>query len=200
MEEKPLPKETQSVFRRLSARTEEEQKATENVLKDFFKLTDAGWVHNKCERVIADFKGKAEIARENGKRGGRPPKNPQETQRVIFDNPAETRSKANQEPIANNHKPVIINSKKASSLPDAEWIESLKAIYAWVDIPSEILKIDSWISVNPQRQKTRRFIINWLNRIEKPMDVNSSTTQPKHDHRAEKRAREFPEQIVVPLI
>jgi uncharacterized protein YdaU (DUF1376 family) len=215
MEEKPLPKETQSVFRRLSARTEEEQKATENVLKDFFKLTDAGWVHNKCERVIADFKGKAEIARENGKRGGRPPKNPQETQRVIFDNPAETKSKANQEPITNNHKPSIDNKEVADApVVTPEALDTIEFATAWQEYISyrSLNKLKSLKRPSIQRifdnmakwghdaaiQSIHNTIQNGWQGIFEPK--TQFTTQQKYDHRAEKRAREFPEQIVVPLI
>jgi len=38
--------------------------------------------------------------------------------------------------------------------------------YSHIDIPRELHKMDAWISANPGRKKTERFIINWLNRIE----------------------------------
>jgi len=53
---------------------------------------------------------------------------------------------------------------------DQEWMESLKDLYPWVDLATEMKRIDAWLSINPRRQKTKRFIINWLNKVEKPLD------------------------------
>jgi len=54
---------------------------------------------------------------------------------------------------------------------DEEWMASLKDLYPWVDIPTEMKRIDAWLSINPRRQKTKRFIINWLNKVEKPIQL-----------------------------
>jgi len=53
---------------------------------------------------------------------------------------------------------------------DQEWMESLKDLYPWVDLATEMKRIDAWLSINPRRQKTKRFIINWLNKVEKPLE------------------------------
>jgi len=54
---------------------------------------------------------------------------------------------------------------------DEEFIISLKnnSAYKHIDIISELGKMDAWLSARPGRQKTRRFIVNWLNKIEKPL-------------------------------
>ena len=105
--EDPIPKETELVFRRLCARTEDEQKAVSSVLNDFFELTNEGWKHGVCDENIEEYHQKADTARTNGKRGGRPPKKPNKTKRVFHSNPEETGSQANHKPITNNHKPSI---------------------------------------------------------------------------------------------
>lgn len=54
------------------------------MLDEFFKLTDEGWVHERCDAEIK--KAQVSIARSkaNGMKGGRKPKpNPDETQQVI---------------------------------------------------------------------------------------------------------------------
>lgn len=51
---------------------------------------------------------------------------------------------------------------------DDGFLESLKKTYAWVDTETELKKIDGWILAHPGRKKTRRFIINWFNKVEKP--------------------------------
>ncbi|AHG63167.1 YdaU family protein [Advenella mimigardefordensis] len=114
MEEKPIPKETQWVMRRLSAKTQEEQDAVKNVLNDFFELSEDGYSHRRCDSEIDQYHQKAEKNRENGKKGGRPAKNkPVDNQSdTEAQNPekpsgfiSESESKAN-ETLTNNHKPL----------------------------------------------------------------------------------------------
>jgi hypothetical protein len=62
--------------------------------------------------------------------------------------------------------------KATKSKPtDEEWMASLKDLYPWVDLVTEMKRIDAWLSINPRRQKTKRFIINWLNKVEKPLQL-----------------------------
>ena len=105
--ESPIPKETDLVCRRLCARTEDEKSAVVSILNDFFELTNDGWKHDVCDENIEEYHQKADTARTNGKRGGRPSKKPNKTKRVIHSNPEETGSQANQEPLTKNHKPSI---------------------------------------------------------------------------------------------
>jgi len=101
LSEEKISKETDLVFRRLCARTEDEKNAVLNILKEFFTYDD-GWVHKRCESEIQAYKSKANRAKENGKLGGRPPK----TKEVIYGFPEETKEKANHKPITNNQEPL----------------------------------------------------------------------------------------------
>lgn len=89
--EKPIPLETEWVARRLRVGSE----SVSTVLRDFFSETDAGWVHTRCERVISEYHGRAERARQNGKNGGRP-RNPVGSESVASGPPGQTGLKANQ--------------------------------------------------------------------------------------------------------
>lgn len=62
---------------------------------------------------------------------------------------------------------------RASKLTDEEWVESLKKnpAYSHIDIPAELGKMDAWLSLHPGRKKSRPFVLNWLNKIEKPLKV-----------------------------
>ena len=51
-----------------------------------------------------------------------------------------------------------------------EFVEYLKKTYGWINIDLELKRIDAWIATHPDRKKTRRFVTNWMNRIEKPME------------------------------
>ena len=56
LDEKPIPKITQSVMRRLSLGSEHEP-ALNNVLQDFFVSTKDGWRHGRIDREIAQTGG-----------------------------------------------------------------------------------------------------------------------------------------------
>jgi uncharacterized protein YdaU (DUF1376 family) len=129
LEEKPIPKETQWVIRRLSLGSDSDILALNNVLSDFFKLENDGYHHARCDAEIASYHANAEKNRANGKKGGRPKKtqiatesssyenneNPEKTQWVNLANPTETQPKGNQEPITNNHKPITNNQLKTNT-------------------------------------------------------------------------------------
>lgn len=120
LDEKPIPKETDMVFRRLCARTDEEKSAVIVVLGELFELTESGYIQARCMGEISTYQGQATRARENGKLGGRPPK----TAVVISGLLEETQTKANQEPITTKPlttKPIEKHSA-AFALPD--WVNS----------------------------------------------------------------------------
>jgi hypothetical protein len=58
-----------------------------------------------------------------------------------------------------------------SKLSDDEFLQSLKEKFTWVDFEKEMVKIDAWLMANPGRQKTRKFIVKWISKIEKPLIV-----------------------------
>ncbi|MGU2444414.1 YdaU family protein [Burkholderia cenocepacia] len=121
--EKPLPLDLDAVCYAVGVSAEEERRAVANLLRFKFTLTDAGYVHDRCEIEIAAYRTRAETAQENGKKGGRPKKrtatglgtkkNPPETQEKPAGFPSGsdpdasgppdiTGSKTNQEPRTNN--------------------------------------------------------------------------------------------------
>ena len=121
--ESPIPEETQPVIRRLRLRGYEETVAL--ILEEFFVLEGGGWRNRRADTEIAAYQAKAEQARANGKKGGRPKKNkglehpkPRETHPVISGNPEESESKANQEPRTKNHKPIKATPKNKFSDDD----------------------------------------------------------------------------------
>ncbi len=66
--ESPIPKETQSVMRRLRLVSSSEK--TTQVLEEFFTLEGDFWVHKRCEREIESYQGKIAANRANGGKGG----------------------------------------------------------------------------------------------------------------------------------
>jgi hypothetical protein len=76
-------------------------------------------------------------------------------------------------------KKIVVSDKpKPTYLVDKDYIDSLKTntAYQGIDIDRELAKMDAWLSTPRGRgkKKTRGFIVNWLNRIDKPMDIQES--------------------------
>lgn len=116
--EMPIPIETKQVFRRLRLTDYADSAAL--VLAEFFVLKDDGWHNQRADFEIEHYHSKAETARVNGRRGGRPVKNnPAITDRVILANPALTYEKANQEPLTINDIPKQKTTRKVFKIPDA---------------------------------------------------------------------------------
>jgi uncharacterized protein YdaU (DUF1376 family) len=103
--EQCIPKETQSVIRRLRLTNHEQTVAL--ILEEFFDFRDGYWHHSRCDEVIENYHKKADTNKKVGKLGGRPKKindledNPQITQTVSEINPQITLTK-NQEPITSS--------------------------------------------------------------------------------------------------
>lgn len=62
-------------------------------------------------------------------------------------------------------------SEKIPQLSDDDFLKTLKTnpAYKGVDLENELAKMDAWLLTHPDRKKTRRFIVNWLNKIDKPL-------------------------------
>lgn len=68
-----------------------------------------------------------------------------------------------------SHEP---STSEASMLSDSCFMLKMKQLYTWLDVDKEISKMQAWL-LTPKargRKLTRRFIVNWLNRQDKPME------------------------------
>jgi uncharacterized protein YdaU (DUF1376 family) len=114
--EKPLTLDLDALCDEIGVESDDERRIVERLLRFKFVKSEDGYRHETCERIIAEYRAKAETAKANGKRGGRPSK-PKATQSgsdekpsgfqsgsdpVAIGNPDETGLKTNQEPITNN--------------------------------------------------------------------------------------------------
>lgn len=68
--------------------------------------------------------------------------------------------------------------KKEKFLNDETFLRELKRLYHWVNLDVELAKMDAWLLTKPGRQKTRGFIVNWLNKVDKPL-VLPKKIEPK---------------------
>lgn len=86
------------------------------------------------------------------------------------------------------HKQECKNEKNERSsigspqahLTDEAFISTLKdnLAYKHIGVESELAKMDAWLLAHRGRKKTRRFVVNWLNKIDKPMDQEPRGRMP----------------------
>ena len=103
--EKPLEPDVKKLCRLIRLSSHENE--THQILSEFFNLTKKGWIQKRVQKELTAYSRKATAARDNGKKGGRPKK----TQSVNLANPELTQSKAKQEPLNINHKPLSSSDK-----------------------------------------------------------------------------------------
>lgn len=118
--EAPIANDIKAICRQIRMR--EHETDVQQVLTEFFTLGDAGWFSARCDREIQEYKAKADTARANGKRGGRPPKKQTQSENnqagysgFDSDNPDQTNAKANHKPLTNNQEPIYEEAKASLS-------------------------------------------------------------------------------------
>jgi uncharacterized protein YdaU (DUF1376 family) len=121
LNEKPIPTDAQQAAKLILMRNRHPD--VECVLKEFFQLTENGWINKRADAEISKFKefseaGKRGAAKRWSKGGDSPPIAPPIAP-LIANN--------NQEPINNNHKPVTIKK------PTAEYSDEFEL--AWAAYP-----------------------------------------------------------------
>jgi len=80
--------------------------------------------------------------------------------------------------IKSNKKILDSNSATKRQLSDENFITKIQQAYSWIDVNTELKKMDVWLMTRPGRQKTKRFIVNWLNKIDKPIGSSGGYRKP----------------------
>ena len=63
LDEQPLTNDIAKLMRSHSVRNADEQQSLQNVLTDFFVLTEKGYIHTRCDKELAHLYAKSESAR-----------------------------------------------------------------------------------------------------------------------------------------
>ncbi len=123
LNEEPISLDHLDVCWTIGARTDNEKTAVCLILSKFFIKTDEGYRHKRCDEEIAQYKLRADTARENGKKGGRPKPN---------NNPTLTQPLTNQEPRTNNQEPYTkLFDEFWETYPHREGKKTKKQSLAW---------------------------------------------------------------------
>ena len=123
LDEIPLTADLDKLMRSHSVRTADEQQSLKNVLADFFELTKKGYVHKRCDEVIAEYHGKSVKARASAMARWA------KKHKGVDANALQTQSEgnANHKPLTINHKPNINTPEGVSDSVFKDYLEVRKA-------------------------------------------------------------------------
>lgn len=183
--EKPLSKDLDRLCDEIGVSEDAERAVVQRLLRFKFTETDVGYVHEVCEAKITEYHYKAEIAKANGKLGGRPVKakaNPKEPSgfQLGYDpdslgNPEATGSEANHKPLTTNHKPRTKRRGakaplSADKLPT--WMQSIVNLY------HEILPELPGVRVmDKARDQALRDFWDWVMTSKRPDGTHRATNE-----------------------
>lgn len=136
LDERPICAVDAKLMRSLCARSADEMHAVKSVLADFFILTDAGYVHKRCDIEIEAFHGKSKSAsgsakvrweRVHAEQAAKKAMDDAnacermrlECERIANALPPESEGNANHEPITINQEPKAEPKSKAEATPKA---------------------------------------------------------------------------------
>jgi uncharacterized protein YdaU (DUF1376 family) len=133
LSESPLPNDMNKLCRLIRMRNFEAEIGV--ILGEFFDLEGDSWHNKRADEEIARYQSKADTARANGAKGGRPKgtTKPRITQPVILANPEkptlqpDRKLNNKQEPLTINQEPVKENtssSPKADPIPYQQIVDS----------------------------------------------------------------------------
>lgn len=159
------------------ARSRDERAAVDAVLEEFFALVDGVWTNRRVEEEIAKAATRIEAARSNGRRGGRPRKNPvgyeEKPNGFSLGSKSETQQKAHQTPDTRHQKDQKQErgSPAGSRLPadwslPPEWREWAEAERPEVDPGHEAAKFaDHWHAAAGAKGRKADWKATWRNWI-----------------------------------
>lgn len=133
--ESPLPSDIETLLDMLGVDSDAERLIVERHLKFKFELSEDGYRHAVCDKVVSEYRLKADVARENGKRGGRPKSSKIKPNglgsgsvSVANGNQENSGLQTNQEPLTTNQEPETNNQQSAEN-PAADkrrnWVREL---------------------------------------------------------------------------
>lgn len=155
--ESPLPADIDVLLDMLGIESQDEKAIVEKHLRFKFSESESGYTHEVCDKVITEYRAKAETARGNGRLGGRPkgkqnkPSGFQSgSDPVATANPVETGLKTNHKPLTNNQEPEVPplipqgeKKKRKVAIPNQFMVTAEMRTWAATSAPAVNLKTET---------------------------------------------------------
>ena len=167
LSEKPLDKDLSALMRSHCVRSAEEMQALENVLKDFFEVSDEGYFHKGCDRNIAAYAKKSRMASASAKvRWSQSHANALPTD---SDRNANGMLTNNHKPITNNQEPIKKSMQRGTRLPTDLELPDDWAIFCKQErpelVPREVFAgfRDYWVAQPGTKGTKTDWFATWRN-------------------------------------
>lgn len=138
-------------------------------------------VNDEKYYYIKNFLKHQTINRPSQTRNPNPPDN-------INDDSVNTHGALTAEVEVEVEREVEVEGKASPRTADLDFISQLREIYTWIDVDTEMEKMKGWL-LTPKgkgRKLTQRFAVNWLNKIDKPIEEQKpKDKQPKHKYQCD---------------
>ena len=178
-----IPLDIAPIYRRLRIESTE---AGDAILGEFFVITEKGWKHNRCEKVLKEYRKTAKKNKVNGLKGGRPSNNAASsiTQEKPTGLPVESQKNPNHKPITKNHKPIT--NKNTGRMARPTITDLFDEFFGRVDQPQQEAEqflnhyeSNGWkVGKNPMKS-WKHAVTNWITRS-KSNGQSSKSNQPKN--------------------
>ena len=182
LDELPILDDMDRLRRRMRISTDEEMKALDNVLSDFFFLDGDMWRHARCDKEIIDFKKKHDAASKAGKASAAKRNTNDEStgvQHQCNDRSTTVQPTINQEPLTKNQ--VKSRGATATRLP-SDWYPSDDDFSFCrkerADLqPSEVANRfrDYWIAQPGAKGRKADWSATWRNWVRNEKRANGKT-------------------------
>lgn len=113
--EEPLPLDMDVLCDMLGVSSDDEKEIVRRHLRFKFDMTEAGYTHEVCEKVISEYRAKADVARANGKLGGRPKGKQNKPNGYPLGSDEVSYCEQDGTGSQTNHKPLTINQEPEES-------------------------------------------------------------------------------------
>jgi uncharacterized protein YdaU (DUF1376 family) len=171
LSESPYPEDPKQVARLVGMRDNVDE--VTQILNDFFTLKDGFWINKRVDAELELYHSKAVTARNNGRKGGRPPKdketqgepnpNPEITQSVNLANPEITGSQANHKPLTKVTKgrfaPPSLNEAK-DYFTERQSTDPINQAEGFIDF----YESKGWMVGKNKMKDWKAAIRNWIKR------------------------------------
>ncbi|MFZ6727365.1 YdaU family protein [Undibacterium sp. MH2W] len=143
--QQPLCSDIAKLMRAHCVRTADEQKALENVLSDFFVLTDRGYEHRRCEAVIAEYAEKSAKSKKAAEaRWAKNSTNDAESMQTQCERIPDAMPTINHKPITINHKPL-----KTTTSAEAQKFDFAKSV---IELGADPKTVSDWMKVRKAKK------------------------------------------------
>ena len=127
LHEKPIPEDNPASYIGLNDCSTDVQR----VLNDYFILTEKGWINNRADEQIAEYRNKQKSASMAGKKSAEVRKASKD---AVLERPLNERTTTvqltnNHKPITINHKPITTDKTTLSSKQDDKGFETFWEMY-----------------------------------------------------------------------